>query len=240
MQLLEQRPRRPALSRQQRLALASLLVLLVLAAAAAVLQALAAGGCSGARPQRRRLTSAAAGAESSPLALLRPDNSSYIALCSVVKGKQRIAAQSCSRLYMPRPGPPDLSLADEHAHIREWVLYHHMLGVNRFYLFDDNSRPPLAGVLADLVAAGLVHYNFWLSRDHIPNSTIPQDFANNECLHKHGKAHRWIGGWLRAGSSASSWRLGGWLGALPATATCQNTRLHMPSPTPLHDRPPEV
>ena len=31
--------------------------------------------------------------------------------------------------------------------MREWVLYHHLIGVGKVYVFDDYSQPPMQGVL---------------------------------------------------------------------------------------------
>ena len=36
---------------------------------------------------------------------------------------------------------------DEHLNIREWILYHKWIGINKFYVFDHQSKPPLADVL---------------------------------------------------------------------------------------------
>ncbi|GBG00587.1 hypothetical protein Rsub_13299 [Raphidocelis subcapitata] len=99
---------------------------------------------------------------------LKPDNSSYLALCLHVK--------------------------DEHDSIREWVLYHHMIGVNKFYVFDDYSAPPMQGVLSDLIEAGLVDYTFAMGQ--LPGPTEganKQDQAYNYCLRKHGQNHKYMG-----------------------------------------------
>ena len=58
-----------------------------------------------------------------------------------------------SPLGAPRPCA---SAAGEHARIQEWVAYHWSIGVGKFYLYDDQSSPPLEGVLADLIRAGVV------------------------------------------------------------------------------------
>ncbi|GBF98962.1 hypothetical protein Rsub_12608 [Raphidocelis subcapitata] len=95
---------------------------------------------------------------------LKPDNGSYVALCLHVK--------------------------DEHDSIREWVLYHHMIGVGKFYVIDDYSAPPMQGVLSDLIEAGLVDYTFEIGQlpGHLEGSN-KQDQAYNYCLQKHGQNH---------------------------------------------------
>ncbi|GBF93710.1 hypothetical protein Rsub_06813 [Raphidocelis subcapitata] len=99
---------------------------------------------------------------------LVPDNSSYVALCLHVK--------------------------DEHSDIREWVLYHHMIGVDKFYIFDDYSSPPMSVVLHDLIASGLVDYTFEMGP--LPGrlvGTNKQDQAYNYCLHQYGSRHKFMG-----------------------------------------------
>lgn len=61
----------------------------------------------------------------------------------------------------PHPPPRAHRLPpDEHCDIREWVLHHASLGVRRFYVWDTQSAPPMRGVLEDLVASGLVAYEY--------------------------------------------------------------------------------
>lgn len=38
--------------------------------------------------------------------------------------------------------------------LREWVDYHRSIGVEKFYIFDDNSTIPSLVVVEDLVDAG--------------------------------------------------------------------------------------
>lgn len=92
---------------------------------------------------------------------LQPDNTSYVALCVQAKGARsmgrvtwRLAGRGgtlrhhphCTESVLRRlicAAPP----ADEHSHIREWVLYHHLIGAGQIYVFDDASEPPMQGVL---------------------------------------------------------------------------------------------
>ena len=39
-------------------------------------------------------------------------------------------------------------LKDEDAFVEEWVAYHRLLGVDHFYLYDDDPRQPLKKLLA--------------------------------------------------------------------------------------------
>eukprot|EP00887_Chlorella_sp_A99_P002406 scaffold10.g2406.t1 len=55
------------------------------------------------------------------------------------------------------------AVKDQHLDVREWVAYHHMIGVERFYIVDPGSTPPLSTVLGDHIASGLVNYT-WQAR----------------------------------------------------------------------------
>jgi len=39
-------------------------------------------------------------------------------------------------------------LKDEDAFVEEWVAYHRILGVDHFYLYDNDPRQPLSEILA--------------------------------------------------------------------------------------------
>ena len=45
---------------------------------------------------------------------------------------------------------------DEDDYLREWIFHHYMIGVERFIIYDNESRRPIAETLADLAAAKLV------------------------------------------------------------------------------------
>lgn len=47
-----------------------------------------------------------------------------------------------------------LVVKDQEDDLREWVDYHHSIGVEKFYIFDDNSSIPSLVGLEDLVDAG--------------------------------------------------------------------------------------
>lgn len=34
-------------------------------------------------------------------------------------------------------------IRDQHVDVREWLAYHHALGVSKFYIWDTGSNPPL-------------------------------------------------------------------------------------------------
>lgn len=90
--------------------------------------------------------------------------------------------------------PLCIAAADEHASIREWILYHHMLGVGKFYIYDDFSFPPMSVVLEDLIQAGLVKYRFMIPEEklEIPGR-LNHDSVFNTCLHQYGSNHTFLG-----------------------------------------------
>ena len=106
-----------------------------------------------------------------------PAHHAYAALCSIFK--------------------------NEHGNIREWVLYHHWLGIDKFYIFDHGSEPPLSGEVQDLVTMGLVEVfyfsgNSWLLDAPHYQSTArsffsPQGWAYDSCFRWFGSRHEFIG-----------------------------------------------
>lgn len=85
--------------------------------------------------------------------------------------------------------------ADEHHSVREWVLYHHMIGVNKFYIWDDTSTPPMYEVLEDLIRGGLVDYLYVPhgGMQYEREGTTVQDAKYNTCLYRFGSRHTWMG-----------------------------------------------
>ncbi len=43
---------------------------------------------------------------------------------------------------------------DEHRYIREWIRYHLTIGLEKFYIFDHMSSPPISTVVEDYVREG--------------------------------------------------------------------------------------
>lgn len=82
----------------------------------------------------------------------------------------RLYWPACARCLLLRLPPtrvqsarlPACPAADEHASIREWVAYHHSIGVARIYLYDDGSTPPLWGVLDDFIQSGVLAFFVYL------------------------------------------------------------------------------
>lgn len=128
-------------------------------------------------------------------------------LCEVGRGRPVVATQCSLRAqHTPArhvrheplgPSPPP----DEHCDIREWVLHHASLGVAKFYVFDTQSAEPMAPVLEDLVAGGLVTYTYVTNTSGELQLREPREGRSYNwqvpifelCLRRHGAAHRWMG-----------------------------------------------
>jgi hypothetical protein len=74
---------------------------------------------------------------------------------------------------------------DEARHLPEWVTFHRLVGVERFYLYDNRSSDDWRGALAPELAAGVAEVIDW-PEDH------GQLSAYADCLERHRTDTRWI------------------------------------------------
>lgn len=91
---------------------------------------------------------------------LQKTKKNYLALCCIVK--------------------------DENEYLDEWIWYHRKVGVEQFYIFDNNSKVPVTDTLKQLIAEGIV------TVDVIDGSGMQME-AYQRCLDKYGKESQWIG-----------------------------------------------
>jgi tetratricopeptide (TPR) repeat protein len=75
---------------------------------------------------------------------------------------------------------------DENDYLAEWLDYHILVGVERFYIFDNESRVSLRESLKDYIEKG------WVVVVDAPGKGV-QLFAYDTCLRMFGKNSRWIG-----------------------------------------------
>ncbi|WP_291530467.1 glycosyltransferase family 92 protein [Bacteroides sp. UBA939] len=87
--------------------------------------------------------------------------------------------------------PPQYYLAvcaiakDEGPYFKEWIEWHSKQGVEKFYIYDNESTDGTKEVLAPFVKSGLVEYTFFPGERK-------QLAAYDDCLEKHRLAARWI------------------------------------------------
>lgn len=57
-----------------------------------------------------------------------------------------------------------LIVRDQPDDLLEWMMYHTMLGVSRFYVYDHGSDPPLERSLERFIESGLIEYTYYTFR----------------------------------------------------------------------------
>jgi hypothetical protein len=75
---------------------------------------------------------------------------------------------------------------NEGSYLQEWIEYHHLLGVEKFYLYDNESTDNTAEVLKPYVEKGLVEYTFY------PGMKM-QLKAYRDCVRKHKHDTHYMG-----------------------------------------------
>ena len=75
---------------------------------------------------------------------------------------------------------------NEAPYLAEWVEFHHLLGVEHFFLYDAHSTDDHLEVLAPYAEAGIVTTHDWEGISHEQADTY------NECLRQHRDASRWM------------------------------------------------
>jgi Glycosyltransferase family 92 len=107
-------------------------------------------------------------------------------------------------LLMPHEGAPYLSVCaifrDEAPYLREWIEFHRLVGVARFFLYDHESTDHSRDVLAPYVEDGTVVVHPWRVIAGPPDKDFrgvhrglnPQRTAYNDCLRWHRRDSRWI------------------------------------------------
>jgi hypothetical protein len=74
---------------------------------------------------------------------------------------------------------------DEAGYLDEWLTFHHGVGVEHFYLYDDNSTDDSRDVLAPWVTRGLATVLPWPAR-------LGQVPAYNDCIQRFRTQTRWL------------------------------------------------
>jgi len=74
---------------------------------------------------------------------------------------------------------------NEGAYFEEWIKWHHDLGVEKFYIYDNESSDNTKEILAPYIESGLVEYTFFPGK----KKQIP---AYDDCLEKHRLDTHWL------------------------------------------------
>jgi hypothetical protein len=75
---------------------------------------------------------------------------------------------------------------DENSYLQEWLDYHILLGVEHFWIYDNESVVPLSETLAEYINKGWVTVNIIKGRSM-------QMFAYDHCIQTYGQYSKWIG-----------------------------------------------
>ncbi len=74
---------------------------------------------------------------------------------------------------------------NEGPYFKEWIEWHHGQGVEKFYIYDNESTDCTKEVLEPYIESGLVEYNYWPgSKQQLP--------AYDDCIERHRMEVRWI------------------------------------------------
>jgi Glycosyltransferase family 92 len=103
-------------------------------------------------------------------------------------------------LDFARASEPDVYLAmctlfrNEAHHIGEWIEFHMLVGVERFFLYDNESDDDPRDVLSPYIEEGIVVLHEWPGSGGEDNLKVNnlQRTAYEHCLSVHGEEARWI------------------------------------------------
>jgi hypothetical protein len=84
-----------------------------------------------------------------------------------------------------------MSFKDHASYLREWIEFHRLVGVERFFLYDNDSADDHEEVLAPYVERGIVDVKHWPSPPHAVQ-TWGMRFAFDDCLASRRDETRWI------------------------------------------------
>jgi hypothetical protein len=91
--------------------------------------------------------------------------------------------------YKPVKYKHDLAIVaimkNEGLYLKEWIDFHKLVGVGKFYLYDNGSTDCTKDVLAPYIESGLVDYTFF------PGEKM-QSAAYEDCVRKHKNETKWL------------------------------------------------
>ena len=76
-------------------------------------------------------------------------------------------------------------MKNEGDYIREWIEYHRLAGIDKFYLYDNESTDDTHTILTPYVKSGLVDYTYFpIDKPQLP--------AYNDCIRRHASDTKWL------------------------------------------------
>ena len=76
-------------------------------------------------------------------------------------------------------------MKNEGPYLREWIEFHKLMGVEKFYLYDNESNDDTQDILKPYIKSGLVDYTFFPGQKR----QLP---AYEDCISKHKKETKWL------------------------------------------------
>ena len=76
-------------------------------------------------------------------------------------------------------------MKNEGPYLKEWIEFHKLLGVEKFYLYDNESKDETKEILKPYIESGLVEYTFFPGQ----KMQLP---AYNDCIEKHKNDTKWL------------------------------------------------
>lgn len=80
---------------------------------------------------------------------------------------------------------------DEANYLREWIEFHRLVGIEHFYLYDNNSSDDYLTILQPYIDEGIVDLFDWPSPEH-EDWTPYQEKAYNHCIHYCTGQTQWL------------------------------------------------
>lgn len=76
-------------------------------------------------------------------------------------------------------------MKNEGAYLKEWLDYHILVGVDKFYLYDNGSTDNTTEILKPYIKKGIVDYKYWPGK-------AQQMLTYQDSINKHAKDTRWM------------------------------------------------
>eukprot|EP01024_Parvocaulis_polyphysoides_P033463 TRINITY_DN2976_c0_g1_i1.p1 TRINITY_DN2976_c0_g1~~TRINITY_DN2976_c0_g1_i1.p1 ORF type:complete len:347 (-),score=21.49 TRINITY_DN2976_c0_g1_i1:278-1318(-) len=108
----------------------------------------------------------------------------------------RLDQDSVAQKYIPGYVGACISVLNEHSSIREWVQYHLWLGINKIYLFDNGSNPPILLLLQDFLQNDQIEAFYFTNGFKADDFEIYKNnhmkWVANACLKWFGHRHKFM------------------------------------------------